>query len=88
MTETINAALPKNDRELLLTVSSKMERLAQSMDGLNQTLGAIELKRIEPLEKKVDELQAWKDQFSGAYKLVLILVTVGTIISLLKAFFK
>ncbi len=88
MAEQSNAALPKNDRELLLNVSGKIGSLVESMDRLNNTLSTIELKRIEPLEKKVDDLQAWKDQFSGAYKFVLFLVSVGTIISLVKAFLK
>ena len=88
MERTINAALPQNDRELLLEVSGNMNKLADAMDGLAKAIGTIESKRIEPLEKKVDELQAWKDQFSGAYKLVLIFVSIGTIISLLKIFIK
>lgn len=88
MTEQTNAALPKNDRELLLNVSSKIGSLVDSMDRLNITLSTIELKRIEPLEKKVDDLQAWKNQFSGAYKFILFLVTIGTVISLVKSFIK
>lgn len=83
-----NAALPKTDRELLLKVSDRLERLADSLDTFGERMGAIEMKRIDPLELRVTSLEKWKNEISGGWKVVLVVITILTLLNSITTFIK
>ena len=80
--------VPITEGERYIYIVGKIGRLTDAIEGLTKEMQQQEMKRIEPLEVRMTIIEKWKNEFSGAYKLVLMLVTVGTIISLLKAFLK
>ena len=77
---------PKTEGERYIYLAGKIDKLADAMDGLTKELQQQEIKRIEPLEARMTIIEKWKNEFSGAYKFVLLLSTVGTIVSLIMIF--
>lgn len=78
-----NAADPQNDRELLLQLAGEVKRLSQSIDKLDKTLEEIENKKIAGLEKKLENLDKWKNQEVGKWKALTIIVAVLSVLSLI-----
>lgn len=77
-----NAADPQNDRELLLQLAGEVKRLSQSIDKLDRTLEEIENKKMTALEKKITDLDRWKNQEVGKWKALTIGIAILTLITL------
>lgn len=86
-----DAATPKTDRELLLKLNLEIENLSKSIDNLGNKLVDIEEKRIGGLEKRFVVIENWKQQITGAWRLVLVIWSIVTalgLIGLVKSYIK
>jgi hypothetical protein len=84
-----NAAEPQNDRELLLKLNGEIENLARSINDFSMILKDIEEKKISALDRRIEIIEAWKNQISGGWKLatvIWVLLTSG-IVALIKLLF-
>jgi hypothetical protein len=78
------------DREILIRLDGQIERLSESIERLGKSIEDMEVKRIEVMEKKINDLFAWREQIKGGWKLAMLfwgLVTIG-LIAAVKHFLK
>ena len=75
--------VPVTEGERYIYIVGKIGRLTDAIEGLTKEMQQQEIKRIEPLEVRMTVIETWKNEFSGAYKFILLLVSLGTIISLI-----
>jgi len=73
-----DATQPQNDRELLLSLNGKLSTLADSIDRFSLVLKDLEEKKIANLEKKITELQDWRQQINGGWKLAVVIWVILT----------
>jgi hypothetical protein len=85
----MGAAEPQTDRELLLQLNGDIKGLTASVERLNDILIDMRETEIKELHKKVYDLEKWKSELSGGWKLVAIIwaVITGGIVALVKTFF-
>jgi len=72
------------DREILIRLDGQIERLSESIERLGKSIEDMEVKRIEVMEKKINDLFAWREQIKGGWKLAMLfwgLVTIGLIVA-------
>lgn len=79
----MNAADPRNDRELLLALSHQVERLSEAIERFAETLQDFEEKKIMEMDKRIKELEKWQHEWGGVYKFILIALSVLTIFSII-----
>lgn len=72
----MDASMPQNDRELLLTLNSEIKKLSSSIIAFSQTLEKIEVQRIGGLEKRVETLEDVWTQMKGGWKFALVVWTL------------
>ena len=60
------------DREILIRLDGQIERLSESIERLGKSIEDMEVKRIEVMEKKIDELLSWREQIKGGWKLAML----------------
>lgn len=76
--DAVQADVPQTEREWIMELRGDMKSLTESINGLKSTLERIEIRRIEPLEKKVAIHDRWISKAEGAIKAVYI---VGGIVA-------
>lgn len=79
---------PQTDREYMMQISGHLERLSGSIDRLGEVLDKIETKRIEPLEKRMDNIETWKSEIDGSWKVAGVITGLLTVISLIIGVYK
>jgi len=86
-----DAAVPKNDRELLISLDQKVENfIEKSDDRQERTVAALEAlvlrfekfeeTKFSTLDSRVTKLEAWKQRWGGAIAVIgtiLVLVTLA-----------
>lgn len=72
----MDASIPQNDRELLLTLNSEIKKLSSSIIAFSQTLEKIEVQRIGGIEKRVETLEDVWTQMKGGWKFALVVWTL------------
>lgn len=83
----MKASEPQNDRELLLSLNGQIERLSDAIDSFSKTLQDIEEKKIAVLDGRLKQLEEWRAQLSGGWKLAIGLWVVSTtVVALLVKF--
>jgi len=78
------------DREILIKLDEQIKRLSESIERLGKSIEDMEEKKIAVIEKKIDDLFAWREQIKGGWKLAMLfwgLVTIG-LIAAVKHFLK
>jgi len=72
-----------------MKLSSSLDGLTSSVDKLIDRIDTFEEIRVEGIDKRVKELETWKNQISGGWKLATIIwiVLTGGIVALLKYLF-
>lgn len=75
------------DREVLIRLDSNVEQLKESIDRLGVTLQKLEETKIKDLDVRLAKIENWKSEFSGAYKVAVIIALALGIISTIKTFF-
>lgn len=79
-----NAGEPQNDREFLISMKGDIRRLADSVDRLVQAVEYLEEQKIAAVEKRLAELEAWKQEIAGSWKtIVVICTTIATAIAII-----
>lgn len=72
------------DRELIIKLESRIERLSDSIDRLGEGLRDMEEKKLHSIETDVAELKNWKAQINGGWKLAIgVWVAITFLLSLL-----
>ena len=71
-----NAGDPQNDREFLISMKGDIRRLADSVDRLVAAVEYLEEQKISALEKRIAELEGWKQEIAGSWKTIVIICTV------------
>ena len=90
-----NEIKANTDGERLIQLDGKVDKLDGKVDTVikaleNAVLGfeRLETTRISKLEQRINDLERWKNEFSGGYKffiiLSLILGTVSTVLIIAK----
>lgn len=87
----MKASEPQNDRELLLSLNGQIERLSDAIDSFSKTLQEIqeiEEKKIAVLDGRLKQLEEWRAQLSGGWKLAVGLWVVSTtVVALIVKYF-
>lgn len=85
----MDASIPQTDRELLLKLNGEIENLSKSIHEFNNTLRDIEDKKIAALDKRLKDLEDWKGQILGGWKMatVIWIIITGGIVAFVKSFF-
>ena len=78
---------PQNDREFMLKLDSTINHLTSVIAGLDDTLKSIKNKDLVELNKRTADLEIWKSELNGMWKMV-IAIGVVSVIALIKSFFK
>lgn len=84
----MHASEPQTDRELLLTLNTKIEGLSDAIDRFSVTLKDIEEKKMGKLENRIDELENWQQQVNGGWKSFGILTAILSALALILSFLK
>jgi hypothetical protein len=86
---------PVTDREVMIALSGKIditnkniENLCVSINGIAKSLENLETIKVRDHETRVNELEKWRDEFSGAYKVFAIIATGLSIVSIFVSFVK
>jgi hypothetical protein len=76
------AAEPQTDRELLLQINAEVKSLktglTASVERLNDILSDMKETEIKELNRKINELQQWRSELSGGWKIAMIVWTLVT----------
>lgn len=72
----MSAKDPKTDRELLLTVVSRLDQVSESMERIASTLEKLENSKIASHDVRITKLEKWKNEWGGALKVVVIALLV------------
>jgi ABC-type antimicrobial peptide transport system permease subunit len=75
------------DREIMIALSgkidnqnSKMDNLADAMEKFAESLEKLEVTKVGDIEKRVDKLEKWANEWSGVYKFIgLVSLLLGGI---------
>lgn len=76
----MDATVPQNDRELLLSINSEIKGLRDDMNKFSAIIKDIDERKLAKLEAKIENLEYWKQQISGGWKIFLMIWTVVTAI--------
>jgi len=74
---------PQNDREILIILSQDVKRLSESIDRFSEKIDNFEEKRLVDIDDRLDAIEKWQSQWSGAWKLITIGLTLLTIAGLI-----
>jgi hypothetical protein len=78
---------PVTEREVLIRLDSNVGQLKESIDRLSNTFKNFEETKIKDIDVRLTKIENWKSEFSGAYKVGIIIALVLGIISTVKTFF-
>ena len=82
----VSANEPQTDREFMMEIKGELKTLTQAIDRLGNVLDKIESKRIEPIEKRLDDIEEWQHSMNGTWKAIvaisLVVSTVGVLIQI------
>lgn len=68
----MNASDPQTDRELMIKIGEEVKRLSESIDRFAEKLENFEEKKLAGIEARVKIIEAWRSEWSGVWKLVII----------------
>lgn len=74
----MDATMPQNDRELLLSINNEVKGLREDMGKFNQIIKDIDERKIAKLEEKMERQEYWKQQVSGGWKIFLMIWALVT----------
>jgi hypothetical protein len=77
---------PVTEREVLIRLDSNVGQLKESIDRLSNTFKNFEETKIKDIDVRLTKIENWKSEFSGAYKVGIIIALVLGIISTIKTF--
>ncbi len=87
--------LPNSDREIILMMASnltatntKMDNLTLAVERLATTIERLETTKIGSIEKRIEKLEKWYNEWSGVLKFISICSLVLGIIGILLQVFK
>jgi len=80
MSQEVN---PQNDREILIILSQDVKRLSESINRFSEKIDNFEEKRLADIDERLDSIEKWQSQWSGAWKLITIGLTLLTIAGLI-----
>lgn len=86
-----NAKDPQTDREFLLQLDQQINNLSKSIDRFTDMLRNLEEKKIAALEKRVQDIESWRLQIMGGWRLMVVLWTIlslGGIAAVVKYFIR
>jgi hypothetical protein len=78
----INSYSAMSDRELLLVVVERQENQIETHKTLATKVDKIEEKILEDIENRVRMLENKNNEFKGAYRLWMFVITLVTLVSL------
>lgn len=79
---------PTTDREILIQLDGNVQQLRDSIVRLGDTIEKLEETKIKDHEVRLNVLEKWYSEFSGAYKVAIIIALMLGIFSTIKQFFK
>lgn len=82
-----NASEPQNDREWLIKLESRLDRLSDVMERLDQTLNHIENKQLAEFNERMIAVEKWQSKADGMWKAIIAIGAVS-LIALLKSILK
>lgn len=84
----------KTDGEKMIHLEGKIDRIDDKIDGFGEklerfieALEKLEANRIQAMEGRLNKIEKWVSEWSGAYKLIAILGLILGIFASIKSFF-
>lgn len=66
------------DREFMIKLEGKLDRLSEAIERLGDGLSTLETQKIAAIQEDIADLKNWKAQISGGWKLAVVLWIVFT----------
>lgn len=79
---------PETDREILITLDSKVDKLCESIERLAVSLEKLETKKVNDLDTRMIKLEKWRNEWGGAYIILAIVALITSGVAAVKTFFK
>lgn len=79
---------PETDREILITLDSKVDKLCESIERLAISLEKLETKKVNDLDDRMTKIEKWRNEWGGAYIILAIAALVTSLVVAVKTFFK
>lgn len=79
---------PITDREIMIRLDSNVSQLRESIERFAKALENLEEIKIKDHEIRLNKIEKWVSEWSGAYKIIAILALILGIIATLKVFIK
>ena len=73
---------PQTEREWLIRLSEQIDSLTRSIDRLAGKLVDIEKTQIAALSARIENIEIWKQQINGAWKLAVVVWVVFTAVGI------
>ena len=89
--EMTNAINPETPRELTIMLIGRIDQLSTSIDGLGERFEKFEEIKISAMEKELDELKDWRNEWMGAWRFIVVatgFLTIASLIFGILVFFK
>lgn len=64
---------PQTEREFILRLEGKIDRLSESIERLAENMQNLDEKKIQVMQTQISELIAWREQIKGGWKLALFI---------------
>lgn len=71
---------PQTDREFVIQMAGKIDRLNDNIERLSEVLEHMEIGRINPLENRVKDLESWRSEWKGSWRFVVAATMVLTFV--------
>ena len=79
---------PETDREILIALDSKVDKLCESIERLAISLEKLETKKVNDLNIRLTKLEKWRNEWGGAYIILAIAALVMSLGVAVKTFLK
>ena len=77
---------PITDREIMIRLDGNVSSLKESIDRFAKSLEELEQTKVKDHELRLNTIEKWVSEWSGAYKIVAIVALILGLIATFKSF--
>lgn len=76
------------EREILIRLDSNVSQLSDTIERFAKALEKLEETKIKDHEDRLSDIEKWKNEFSGAYKVIALMGLLLSVFATLRTFLK